>query len=116
MGQASAPHTDLLPLPLLEGLSPGLMPGLRACWAKPLPHLEDLSAGIQKSGRGGTIRGGSVGVVRSGAGGQPEEDEEALMSSKVHWVVASISVPGEQPGEREGNAPGGPLSAVEEMG
>lgn len=70
------------------------MPGLRACWAKPLPHLEDHNAGPRKPG---LVRGGWSGGALLGSG-RPDDEEEALMSSKVHWVVASIAVPGDKPG------------------
>ena len=79
--------------PPVQGLSPGLLPGLRACWAKPLPHHLDHRA----AGSLSYVRPEWASALRQQ---QAEAEEaEALMSSKVHWVVASIAVPGEVPGE-----------------
>ena len=41
-----------------------------------------------------------MGTLLRGGSGRPD-DEEALMSSKVHWVVANIAVPAEQNGTVE---------------
>ena len=85
--------------PPVQGLSPGLLPGLRACWAKPLLHHD-----CQQPHDGGNMHQHWSGRAGGGgwAGGAPALMEggeaEALMSSKVHWVVASIAVPGEQAG------------------
>lgn len=84
--------------PPVQGLSPGLLPGLRACWAKPLPHHLDP----RTSGSSPYVRSEWASVLRQQQQQQQAEAEEAeaLMSSKVHWVVASIAVPGEIPGQR----------------
>ncbi|GAX73065.1 hypothetical protein CEUSTIGMA_g518.t1 [Chlamydomonas eustigma] len=80
--------------PPVQGLTPGLLPGLRACWARPLPGNNSRHV-LAEGGRWVRQQQGAAGTQ-----GQGDDDEEEL-SSKVHWVVASISVPGSIKGHLE---------------
>lgn len=86
--------------PPLPSITPGVWPGLRAAWARPLlpPAFTATQGTAGGSGTGGTWSSDGGGGVT--AGGGPGSSGSAwsaasaatAITSRVHWVVASMGV------------------------
>lgn len=89
--------------PPFHGLDPGVRPGLRACWANPLPRH---GAAVSTSAPGSPVAlqqpWGIEGALAGALGLAPDSaDQEALaLSCKVHWVVISVGIFNEKEGGR----------------